>query len=254
MIQELLKQLGFNPKEIEVYLAILQQGKTTPVEIAKITNINRTTVYSTAKELVKKGVISEDLGGKVRYLVALPPKDLEQISKKEEKKLEKKKEIIKQAIVELGTVAKNTKYAIPKITFISEDDLENYLYKQSPVWNQSILDKDETATWWGFQDRYFVSHYESWIDWYWESCAPKEISLKLLSNESAEKIKQKQFTPRKIKFFDKSADFTGTIWVNGDYVIMIVTKQRPHYLVEINDSVLAHNMRVVFKSVWKQVK
>lgn len=61
-----------------------------PTDIAKTTNINRATVYSIAKELIKKAVIAEDLGGKSRYLVALPPQDLDQLVKKEEKKIEQK--------------------------------------------------------------------------------------------------------------------------------------------------------------------
>lgn len=253
MIHQLLQQLGLGEKEIAIYLAILQHGKTTPVEIARATKINRSTVYNIASTLAEIGIISEDLGGKTKYLVARPPKDLGSIINKEKKKLEEKQKLVDQAVQELQAFTRDTKYSIPKIVFISEEDLEDYLYKQTPIWNDSILQKDKTATWWGFQDRYFVSHYEAWIDWYWEVSAPKEISLKLLSNESAEEIKDKKFAKRKIKFFKASEDFTGTIWVNGDYVIMIVCNKRPHYLVEIHDEVLAHNLREVFKGVWNRV-
>ena len=83
MLQQLLKQLEFSEKESQVYLAVLAQGKILPVDVAKITNINRATVYSVAKELIKKGVIAEDLGGKARYLVALPPKDLDKLATKQ---------------------------------------------------------------------------------------------------------------------------------------------------------------------------
>lgn len=255
MIQQLLKQIGFSEKETEVYLAVLGQGKITPADIAKITNINRATVYSIAKELIKRGVVAEDLGGKTRYLVALPPQDLDQLAKREEKKLEQKKEIINKAIKELSKTAQNRRYSIPKIVFISEEDLENYLYKQSPVWNESILKKDPAKTWWGFQDHSFVVHYEKWIDWYWQE-APAQISLQLLSNKSEiEKTMQaKKYARRKIKFWGQSKNFTATTWICGDYAVMIVTNQRPHYLVEIHDEVLAHNLREVFKGIWQKVK
>lgn len=254
MATEILKQLGFSDKEVKVYLAILQQGKVTPAAVAELAHLNRSTVYSIAKTLIKKGVISEDLGGKMRYLLARSPEDLALIIDKEAKRLEDKKKMVNNAIHELQAFTKGTQYSIPKIVFIPGDELENYLYKQSPVWNESILKKDKTATWWGFQDRYFVSHYEGWIDWYWETSAPKEISLKLLSNESAEEIKEKKFSQRKIKFFKGGGDFTGTVWINGDYVIMIVCAKRPHYLVEIHDELLAHNLREVFKGTWKTVE
>lgn len=252
MIQEILKQLDFTDKEIEVYLTILESGKVTPTDVAKLTGINRTTVYSVAKELIKRGVVAEDLGGQTLYLVALPPQDLKSVVQKEEKKLEEKKSLVEKAIAELQNYARDTKYSVPKIVFIGEDDLENYLYKQTAVWNESIMKYD--GCWWGFQDQSFVRYYEDWIDWYWQTGSPKNMKLKLLSNESAEKIKKKKYENRKIKFWDDSKDFTATTWINGDYVVMIVTTTRPHYLVEIHDSVLAHNMREVFKGIWKTVK
>ena len=84
MIEDTLRQLGFNEKEIRVYLAVLQHGHMTPADIAKLTRINRTTVYSIAKELVKRSVLTEDLGGANRRLIARPPKEFEQLIKKEE--------------------------------------------------------------------------------------------------------------------------------------------------------------------------
>ena len=254
MIQQLLKQLGFGEKEIAVYIAILQKGKVSASEVAKITGINRTTVYSTAKELIKRGVISEDLGGSTRYLVALPLKDLKLLLEKEEKELEKKKSAVEKAIKELRTLAKDAKYSVPKIVFVDEKDLEKHLYKQTKTWNNSILKSD--GVWWGFQDHTFVKHYQKWIDWFWTTATPKGVVLKLLSNKSSveKTMKKKKYSKRQIKFWSDTKQFTATTWVGGDYLIMIITNQRPHYLVEIHDATLAHNIREVFKGIWKKVK
>ena len=144
MVEQLLKQLGFGDKEIKVYLTVLEQGKTTPANIALLTGINRSTVYSIAKDLLEKGVIAEDIAGTKGYLVALPPSDLKNLAKKEERDLQNKKVLIEQVTTELQNFTKNTKYSIPNIGFIYEEDLENFLYKQAPVWNQSIMSKDGT--------------------------------------------------------------------------------------------------------------
>lgn len=251
MINEILKKLEFNDKEIKVYLAILKHGKIAPADLAKITDINRTTVYSVAKELINKRVITEDLGGSVVYFVASPPQDLVQIVKKEEKQLETKKGLVENAIKELSNIVGQTKYSIPKIVFVAEEDLENYLYKQSPIWSESMIKQDKT--WWGFQDSDLVRYYEKWIDWYWELGPSKEINLKLLSNESAEDLKRKKFPRRKIKFWNQSKDFNATVWIVGNYLVMIVTSQEPKYLVEIHDETLANNMRLFFKGVWNEL-
>lgn len=249
MHSELLHQLNFSDKEIKIYVAILEHGKITPAQLAKLTGINRTTVYTIAKELMKRGIISEDLGGRSSQLVAQPPKDLENLIKHEEKQLHQKRLIIEKAVSELQHVAKASKYAVPKIVFIDEDHLEDYLYKQSPKWNESILAAD--GTWWGFQDPTFVEHYQDWIDWYWKLPSSSRISLKLLTTESAveEEMKKRNLSNRAMKFW-KGDGFTGSTWINGDHLIMIVTNKRPHYLVEIHDKVLAHNMRELFKGIW----
>ncbi|MDP3993858.1 MAG: helix-turn-helix domain-containing protein [bacterium] len=250
MINDTLKNLGLGEKEISVYLAILQQGKITPAALSAMVGINRTTVYSVAKELSKKGLITEDLAGPGRYLIARPPSDLASLITQEERLLEGKRNLVNQAIGELADIAKQTNYALPKIIFVGEDELESHLYKQTPVWNESIMKRD--GIWWGFQDQTFVEYYEKWIDWYWEKGSPANMNLRLLSNEVAEKIKKKKFERRKIRFWDQSKNFTATTWVNGDYVAMIVTSQRPHYMMEIHDAVLAHNLREVFKGIWNK--
>lgn len=250
MIEKILKQLGFGDKEIRVYLTILEQGKTTPTNIATLTGIKRTTVYSIAKELLDKGVIIEDLAGSHGFLIALPPEDLRNIAKKEERELQDKKVLIDQAITELQTFTKNTKYSIPKITFIYEEDLENFLYKQTPEWNRSIMAND--GSWWGFQDPSFPEQYSKWIDWFWNESAPKNLMLKLLSNKTQTEAQMaKIYDRRLIKFWKGEGEsFTGSTLVAGDYILLIITSQKPHYLVQIHDTKMAHNMRELFKSIW----
>jgi predicted transcriptional regulator len=255
MITETLTKLGLSDKEAAMYLSVLQQGRTTPATVAMLTKINRTTVYSLVKDLVEKGFLTEDLGGKTTYLVATAPQDLKFLVQKEEKKLEQKKRQVDAAITELMGMAKGSKYAIPRITFIQEEDLENYLYKRSDEWHASIMKYDGIL--WGFQDHTFAEHYEKWIDWEWRVGGPKNLRLRLFSNKSEveEKNKAKEFSNRRqIKYWKRPEEFTGTIWVHGDYLILVQTRARPHYLVEIYDALLADNMRKFLSGIWDEIK
>lgn len=253
MIHQLLKQLNFGDKEIEIYLAILEHRKISPTDIAKITKINRTTVYSVAKELKKKGVIAEDLGHATTYYTALPLKELKQLAAHEEKQLENKKVIIENAIKELAVLPKAEFYAIPKIRFIDEAELSDFLYAQTPVWNEAMLKTD--STWWGFQDSSVIKYHEDWINWYWKN-APKKIYVKVISNSSKieEEMKKRKYSRRKVKFWKSTFNFSATTWVVGDRVVMVVTNHKPHYLVEIHDAVLASNMRELFRSIWEDLE
>lgn len=252
-IQALLTPLGFTEKEVTVYLAIQKQGKVIPADLAELTGINRTTVYSVAKELVKKGMIIEDLGSAKRELIAQPPEDLHKIIERERKALDDKQKTIDEAIVQIKAVAGEAAYPVPKIQFVKEDKIEKFLYDRTPIWNESILKTDNSYL--GFQEEAFTDRFVDWIDWYWKNADPR-IHLQLLSNDStAEKeataLDHKQ---REIIFWKEDVKFSTTTWVMGDYVVMLVLSSSPNYLVEIHDARFAENERILYKAIIKDIK
>jgi len=249
----LLKELGFNEKEVKVYLTIIKYGKIKPVEVAKITNINRTTVYSTVKKLIKKGLILEDYSKSTNHLVARLPQDLVTLARKEEKQLEQKKAIIKQTIDQLSILAEENKYSIPKITLITEENLLDYLYKQTNKWNYSVLDIDKT--WWGFQDSAFVKQFKQWIDWSWQQESSNEITVKLLSSslDIEKQMSLNNYKRKIIKLWNKSGSFSASTWIIGHYIIMVNTTSKPFYLIEIFNAPMASNLREIFKAIWQTI-
>lgn len=250
MLEKTLNQLGLGNKEIAIYKLILEHGKIAPALLSRLAKINRTTVYSVAKELKDKGLIIEDLGGKTLYYLPSREQDLEKLVKSEQDNLKQKEASIRELQALIKNNPESKTYSVPKIRFIDEADMKDYLYDAVPKWNESIVATD--PTWWGFQDHTFVEEFKDWIVWYWKN-APKEIDLKLFSNDKAiekEMVKEK-ITRRDIKFWNGNDEFTATQWIIGSYIIMIVTNQKPYYLVEIHDSVMAHNMRTLFKRMWE---
>ncbi len=249
MIEKLLTQLGLGNKERVLYKLILEYGKIAPSLLSRLAKINRTTVYSVIKELKDKGLVIEDLGGKTLYYLPAKDDELERLIKIEHEKMAQKEKSIRELQEFIKQIPESQTFSIPKIRFIEEADLESYLQEATPRWYESMETTEKT--WWGFQDHSFVEKFEKWIDWCW-SKAPKDSDLKLLTNESdAEKnMKSKKYSDkRQVKWFG-SNKFSVTQWIVGNYVIYIMTKQRPFYLVEIHDSVIAHNSRELFKSIW----
>lgn len=247
---QILEKLGFSQKEIEVYTTLLAQGRMTPAELAKTTGINRPTVYSVAKELIQKGVVTEDLGGASRTMMAKPPADLAILVNREARVLETKKELVEQAIIELGKLPTYKKYDIPRIVFVPHEDVERYLYKQAEVWTKSVLKAD--GLWWGFQDHTFVESFQAWVDWYWKTMGTS-VELNLLTNTAPieEEMKRHKLERRHMRFWKPEGQFTATTWICGDYIVMIDTRQKLHHLVEIHDAAFANNLRLVFKDLWR---
>ncbi len=251
MIEQLLAKLDFNKNEIAVYLEVIRHGKVSPTRIAALTGVNRTTVYGIAKKLAKIGMIVEDLGGRSHYLTALPPENLKSVLKKDEDELECKRRMIGEAVAELAPLVSKVSYSVPKIHFVEEESLQDYLIKRTPEWLESAGTIDNTA--WGYRDHTLLESYPKWLEFYWE-VAPKAHVVKLLSNRAdVEKRLLGKYPRRHNKYWDKVQNFSVTMWVLGEFVIMVMTRQRPHYLIEIHDVVFAQNQRELFKGIWEEL-
>jgi len=254
-INQTLKKLGLNEKETKIYLALLKHGKTKPSDLAKITQIKRANLYHLAKGLISRGIIAEDLSAKTLSFMPLPPESLNKILEQDRREIKDKEELIKKAISEISLITPGKAYPVPKIRFIEENNLQKYLIDNIVKWQKSILATD--GIWWGFQDHSFVENFENFIAETWKTKEWHDPNYKaqVITNVSKieTKIKGKYPQKRGIRYLP-DVNFTATVWVCGDYLITINTKEHPFYLFEIHDKLLAENMRVMFKKLWSQAK
>ncbi len=107
-----LQQLGFNPKEVEVYLALLEFGTQPASVIAKKTNIPRPTVLFLFENLLKKAYIRKTQRGRTQYFYA-DPADLE---KSKTLELQKAQATLEEALPLLKEF-KNPFTSQPKVSF-----------------------------------------------------------------------------------------------------------------------------------------
>lgn len=251
-MEKLFETIGLNANEREVYLAVLKAGKISPQRVSKETGINRTTVYSVSRKLRDLGFISEDVGQKVTYLIAHSPESIQCVFDKEEKELLEKKNAAALLAKELVSLPRSVSYSVPRIKFVEETDLSDYLFAEYRRWSENVAKHDNT--WWGFQDDSFTEKYGRWIEWTWKH-SPDGLKAKLFLNKVlVEEEMGKKHKERNTKQLPTDVHFDSSFWVVGDYLLMAQTRQRPHYLVEIHDEVLARNQRALFKGLWDVAK
>ena len=252
-MKEKLQELGLNKTETDIYLYILSQGRVTPVTISKDTGIKRPTVYAAATELVRRGIISENVGGKTKYYTA-SPKDLEAIIVTEKQLLLKNEALLQSLLPDLKELSRSAHSPIPRIQYIRESDLEDFFYKQAPVWTQSMIDTQETS-WWGYNSKDLTEKklVRDWIDHYWRTVS-KKIELHLFSpNHAGEaSMQEKEYDRRYIKYWDEESD--ASQWIMGDYIVTVVTKQKPQYLIQIKDRLMAESLRRVYRRLWRELE
>lgn len=252
MLDSLFTEIGLNKNEQAVYLTVLEAGKIAPQRVARLTGINRTTVYSVARKLAELGLLSEDVGQKVTYLVAEDPQKLIAVYDREANLLAKRRVAAQKLAEELVTIPKKANYSVPRIKFVEERDLSDYLYAEYRRWSDSAVRVDNT--WWGFQDHSFTEQYEKFIEWSWKE-SPAGLKVCFFANQGEiDHDFSKKFSARGVRPLPTGVEFDSSFWVAGDYIFMVQTRVRPHYLVEIYDVVLARNQRELFKGLWMMAK
>jgi sugar-specific transcriptional regulator TrmB len=257
MIQQLFDSLGISHNEALVYTALAEVGKASPASLAKTTRIPRSSVYTALDALLKRGLVAVEKSQDTSlYLINRPEALIRMVESEREEfaKLSKEKELAAQELIPLLTpYFQNRNYNIPKLQFFEGTaNVRSMLYEYTPEWQASVAKYD--YTWWGYQDHYFVQEYSGWLAEYWESMHAEE-KIQLLSNRSdiERKLKNK-VRGRTIKAAPKRCEFSSTIWILGDYVVTIMTRQQPHYAVMLKDSVFAANQRMLFRMLWDEIR
>lgn len=253
MDEKTLEALDLNGSELAVYKAVLAAGAIAPAALAKTAGVKRTTAYSVARSLVEKGLLTEDATRRPRVFTPATPEQVIAIIDADKKRAAAREESLRHLANELSKISAEKSYPVPTIRFIEEGRIREFLYQQDSIWDQSILESGE-GEWLGFQDHTFVEHYGAWIREYWKG-APKHIEVKLLSNRAPAELAfaEDKLERRTIKFWGEAANFLSTTWVCGDYLVMVNTRTKPFYLVEVHDARMAHDQREIFKNLWPLV-
>ena len=251
MIENAFQRLGFSGKEQDVYLAIADLGKTSATILSKKTKIPRATLYAVLDGLIEKGVISrEQKGGSSNFLVN-SPNVFVRLVEQEKEEVQAKEKAALDLVDFLTPYLKSTHYSIPKLQiFEGKQNIENMLYDYLPRWRESYA-LTGSYTLWGYQDPTFVESYIEWHHYMWETRDPREKICLFSNSGNVEKELRHKIGQREVRPLPEGTRFSSSIWIYGDYIVMGVTRQKPHYAVQMHDSVFAANLRTIFELLWK---
>lgn len=105
-----LENIGLSKKEILVYLACLELGKASTIQIAQKTQLKRTTAYSVINSLLEKRMLSKFQDEKGQKFSAESPDKLLAI-------LQQKQDMLAEAIPNLLTITKAESNIRPEVKF-----------------------------------------------------------------------------------------------------------------------------------------
>ncbi|MBX7137271.1 MAG: hypothetical protein K1X83_04735 [Oligoflexia bacterium] len=257
MLEKLFQSLGFTPSEILTYLTLAELGKAGAALVAKRAALPRSTVYTAFEALLRRGLVSIEHAAEGTLYIANNPQALlrmfEDEKRETEHNLQTKAAAINEILPLLTPYFKRENYSVPKLQFFEgAANVSHMLYEHCRAWQQSIAAYD--FTWWGYQDHHFVEAYREWLDFYWAGMLPQE-RICLLSNRSeTERRLRSKVTRRTIKMVPKQYQVSSTVWTLGEYVVTIMTRQKPHYAFQLQDAVFAANQRMTFQLLWSVLK
>lgn len=251
MFHQYLEKLGFSEKEIAVYLALTELGKATASALSAKTKIPRATVYIILASLDERGVITVEEAKDTTYYVMKSPASFVSLVHREKDELKEKE----KAALELQSILEpyltSFHHVVPKLQlYEGKKNVEAMLYENLPDWRKSMERVGDT-TLWGYQDDTFVEQYRKWHDHLWSTMSDKE-QIRLFSNRSSiEKELTHRIARREVRVLPDDINFTSSIWLYGEYIILGMTRAKPHYVYQLKDAMFASNLRAIFHLLWR---
>ncbi|HBI33948.1 MAG TPA: hypothetical protein DEA43_03970 [Candidatus Moranbacteria bacterium] len=130
-IRQILEQLGLEGKKADAYLAALELGSSSVIEISKKAGIKRTTCYDILMDLEKEGLISETSKGKKRLFVGEDPEKIQ-------RNLKNKERLFSEILPQLQSIH-NVRGAKPKIRFYEGKEGLKEVYEDTLKYKTEIL-------------------------------------------------------------------------------------------------------------------
>ncbi|MBI2483017.1 hypothetical protein HYV74_02440 [Candidatus Uhrbacteria bacterium] len=101
-VAPILRSLGLLDSEVKVYLAALELGPSTVIDLASETRLSRPATYAAIESLTKRGLVTTLQSGKKRLFAGEHPDRLLQYAKRRELELQERVSELTRAVPELA--------------------------------------------------------------------------------------------------------------------------------------------------------
>ena len=239
-IQAVIEQLGYRPHEAKIYLASLEMGKSTIVELAEKTKLPRTSVQAIVQKLNNDGLLNLYPKNRTKYWVAENPEKLLIHLKEREAALKNIMPELQAMRYDTGLRPVVRLYrGREEIMKIMDDILETKHHLTG------ILPWDEWMKFMGgdYINDFIAARAKRFLKM--KLLVPRTpASLKLKSTDTAQ-LRSTRFLP------EKSLVKTGSFIYAHKTTLISLNKRLPLGIV-IEDIDTAQAMQILFESLWHQ--
>lgn len=240
-VENTLETIGFSKKKAKIYLAVLELGEASVIEIGKKAELKRTTVYNILPELITEGLVKKSAKGKKKFFFIEDPVSLKT-------NLEEKMNAFEKSLPELKAMQTIIPYK-PRITFYEGLNGAKDLYRDTL---DSLLPGDTILSFTGLTDFYELIP-KDFSQWYIKERVKRKIRIKIITQKSKaadEWQKNAARELREIKIVNNSNfKFDGDTEIYGNKIALISYKENFMGVI-IESKEISQMQRTAFDIMW----
>lgn len=236
----ILTKLGFTKKEAKLYLACLELGSGTVIQLSKKANVTRTSAYDVLDEMLEKGYVSKIHKDKHIIFNAVNPEILK-------KRFEDNVRNLELALPELKGLF--NKQLQPKVRYFEGIEGVKRVYEDTLTATTEILNyanSREVRNYWSNYDEEYV-----------QKRIKKKIVLKGIAPDDEYGLRVKKDDKKSLREIRllpaKEFSFTNEINIYDNKVAIVSFKNKPIGII-IESQEIADTQRDIFKMAWAFAK
>jgi HTH-type transcriptional regulator, sugar sensing transcriptional regulator len=239
-IKDVLEQFGLVGKKADVYLAALELGSASAIDISKKAGIKRTTCYNVLLDLINEGLISQTSIGKKHLFAGEAPEKIQ-------RQLQNKERLFSEILPQLKSIH-NARGKKPKIRYYEGKEGLREVY-------------EDTLNHGGKEILGFISYDvvnalgKEWMDGYVKRRVKKGVYGKAIAPSTKaimdDYIKKDQEQRRSTKLIS-SEEFPFSIEINiygYQHVALISSREEIGIIIEGQE--IHNTLKLIFNLVWK---
>lgn len=236
----ILKKIGLQEAEINVYLTLLKKGPSLAGSIAKESKLNRTHIYDTLNKLIDKGFVSYVIKNNRKYFQATSPERIKEYIKEIEEDIDK-------IIPELINLEKFPKEKLNLELYEGKEGIKTIL-------NDILKNAKEYFALGSPGKGLEILHY--YIEQFHRERLKKKIKIKIIYNDDKHGRKRGREVSKlpliEVRYMEKSHPATTYIY-NDKIAIILWVKEKP-FAILIDNKEITDSFREYFNLLWKSAK
>ncbi len=230
-----LKDIGFEEKEAQIYKILLQLGISPASRVAKEVGFDRTTTYYLLQKMLEKGWVAQVIKNNTKTYSATPPKRLLEIIKEKTLRFE-------EFIPKLQEISSKQKEGL-NIEVRQGMEGFRYLYRDAISIGGEVLGL-------GSEDEKYLDIDEIGLLQYYRDAERKKMKERIITYKGAKTYGSKI---TKYKYLDKKDFQFAPIFIYGNKVVLISWYPTVN-LIFIENENLATGFKKHFELLWKLAK